>query len=97
NFIKSDIGSIMRSSYKEGRAISHLNALSIPITQFDSKGNPVNTFPSMYEAGKELGINERSIVEVVRGKGHMYNGFFWKQGMHTRKLNLKKINRINPR
>lgn len=97
NLIKSDIGSIKLKSFKEGRAISHLKALSKPVTQFDSKGNPLNTFSSMYEAGKMLDLNERNIAEVASGKGHLYKGFFWKHGRHTSKLNLNKIVRVSPR
>jgi hypothetical protein len=97
NLVKSDIGTIKLQSYKEGRAVSHLKSLSKPVTQFDSTGNPLNTFPSMYEAGKILDLNERNIAEVASGKGHLYSGFFWKHGKHTRKLNLNKIVRVKPR
>lgn len=93
NLIKSDIGSIKLLSFAQGRAKSHLKILSKPVTQFDSEGNPINTFPSMYEAGKKLGLNERNIAQVASGKGHMYNGYFWKHGIHHRRLNLGTIKR----
>lgn len=97
NLIKTDISSIKLNSFKEGRAISHLKVLSKPITQFDSKGFPIKSFPSMYEAGKILGLHPGNIAEVVSGRGHMYKGFFWKSGTHNRRLNLKKIERDTPR
>jgi hypothetical protein len=93
NLVKSDISTIKLASYKKGRAISHLTVLSKPVTQFDMEGNPIASFPSMYEAGKITGFGGRNIAEVVSGKVHMYKGFFWKEGIHKRKLNLGKIER----
>jgi hypothetical protein len=48
-------------------------------------GNPRNFFPNMYEAGKVLGINSRSIGEVANGQGHLLRGSFWRFGKITRK------------
>jgi hypothetical protein len=93
NLVKSDIQTIKLLSYEEGRAVSHLSVLSKPVTQFDAAGNPIESFASMYEAGKKTGLNERNIAAVVSGTDHMYKGFFWKAGIHTRKLNLSKISR----
>jgi hypothetical protein len=91
NLLKGDMSTIKLVSYKKGRAVSHLKKLSRPVTQFDHQGNPINSFPSMYEAGKSLGIGERNIAEVVNGPGNMYKGFFWKTGIHNRKLNLNAL------
>jgi hypothetical protein len=91
NLVKSGMQALKLASYKEGRSRSHLRKLSRPVTQFDQRGKPIRTFPSMYEAGKTLQINERNIIEVVNGPGNMYKGYFWKTGVHTRNLNLKKL------
>jgi hypothetical protein len=93
NLIKTDFSTVKLLSYEKGRAISHLSVLSKPVTQFDAKGKPVGSYPSMYEAGKQLGINSTNIAEIVTGRGHMYKGFFWKEGEHSKTLDLKKIER----
>ncbi|HEY9047144.1 MAG TPA: NUMOD4 domain-containing protein [Ohtaekwangia sp.] len=93
NLVKTDIQTIKLLSYEKGRAVSHLSVLSKPVTQFDTQGNPVESYPSMYEAGKRTGLNERNIAAVVSGSDHMYKGFFWKAGIHKRKLDLSKISR----
>jgi hypothetical protein len=97
NLVKTNMRAVKLASYAEKRAISHLSALSKPVTQFDSHGDVVAHFPSMYEAGKAMSIGGRNIAEVVSGKGHMYKGFFWRTGKIHRKLNLTKIQRNSKR
>jgi hypothetical protein len=97
NLVKTDRKSVMVSSHKEGRASGNLTALSKPITQFDAEGRVLNTFPSMTEAGRMLSLSTANIATVVSRKGHMYKGFFWKSGVHSKNLDLKKISRTNPR
>lgn len=53
NLLKIKISAIKLRSYELGRAISHLRALSKPVTQFDAAGNVVASYDSMYEAGKK--------------------------------------------
>lgn len=91
NLVKSDISTIKLASYRNGRALSHLSLLSKPITQFNSNGIPIATFPSMYDAARQTGFGSSNIAEAVSGKSHMYKGFFWKEGHHTKSLNLKKV------
>jgi hypothetical protein len=91
NLVKMNMTAIKLASYKDGRAISHLKKLSKPVTQFDQDGIPLRSYPSMYEAGKALGTRGPSVAEVINGPGNMYKGYFWKAGIHTRKLNLKKL------
>jgi hypothetical protein len=91
NLVLAGMQALKLASYKEGRSISHLKKLSRPITQFDQNGNPIANFPSIYEAGKSIGINERNIGAIINGPGNMYMGYFWKAGVHKRKLNLKKL------
>jgi hypothetical protein len=97
NLFASDRQTVRQSSFDRGRAVSHLTVLSKPVTQFDATGNPINFFPSSYAAGKALGINSRSILEVATGEGHMLHGFFWRFGKTTKKLNLSKITGIKLR
>ncbi len=97
NLVKSNRSSVMVTSHKKGRASGNLTALSKPITQFDANGRVLNTFRSITEAGKMLSINQANIAEVVSNKGHLYKGFFWKSGIHSKNLDLKKISRANPR
>jgi hypothetical protein len=97
NLVKSDISTIKLNSYRTGRAVSRFKALRKQVTQFDLDGNPLRTFDSMYEAGRELGINERAIAAVISGKGHLHKGFFWRIGRHTKKINLARIDKTSPR
>jgi hypothetical protein len=49
--------------------------------------------PSMYEAQKHTGIDQREISCVVNGRIHICKGYFWRLGYKTKRLNLAKITR----
>jgi hypothetical protein len=93
NLVKSNNSEMGLLAYKNARAVSHMSILSKPVTQFDSMGFPINNFPSMYEAQKHTGIDQREISSVVNGRIHISKGYFWRLGYKTKKLNLAKITR----
>ena len=50
--------------------------LSIPILQFSKNGEFIKEWPSIKEAGRQLGIN--GICACLKGKCKSAGGFVWK-------------------
>ncbi len=48
------------------------------IVQLDDEENEVNVFPSVAEASRVVGVNAKSIREVLKGNQHHAGGFKWK-------------------
>ncbi len=90
NLIKSNRKNVELLSFNENRSASQLSILSKPVTQFDALGYPVQTFSSMYEAGKVTGFRARNISSVVTGNDHMYKGFFGNLGFILVNLILER-------
>jgi len=95
NLFATNFSDLSNSSYERGRYISKLRK---PVSQFDTDGNLIAQYASIYEAGRLNGIKSRSICEVALGGSQLYKGFVW-QGGHAKKLKrgklLKKINAEN--
>jgi NUMOD4 motif len=62
-----------------------------PITQFDLNGMPTKQYASIWEAAQKTGLNNRGISIAASGKIHMFHGFFWRFGTHTKPIRLDAI------
>lgn len=51
---------------------------SVPVLQYDMKGNFIKEFPSTKEVERQLGIRSEQISRVCKGKNHHAGGFKWK-------------------
>lgn len=90
NLYKTSISEIMQKSFDQGRYKAHLNILSKPVSQFDISGNWIASFPSLYDASKQTGFNDRAISHVANGKGNVYQGYIWQFGK-SKKLVANKL------
>lgn len=54
-----------------------------PVSQFDLKGNFIDTYEAISYAGKKLGIDNGMIVKVATGQMHTAGGFQWRYGNDT--------------
>lgn len=54
------------------------NAQSIPVNQYDKSGNLIQTFKSLYDADKLLGVSYTSICKCCRGKLKSAGGYVWR-------------------
>ena len=59
------------------RTSKQSKALSIPIIQYDKKGNFIKKWESIREAGRKLGIFYQSINACLKGKVKTAGGFKW--------------------
>lgn len=53
---------------------------SKPVSAFDDEGNLVNTYPSIYEASRQMGVSASSISSCIKGRNRMKHccGLVWK-------------------
>lgn len=49
-----------------------------PIGQYDKDGNLINEFPSIAEACRQTGCEDKSIINVAKGKWSHHHGFGWR-------------------
>jgi len=49
-----------------------------PVSQYSPDGEFIRSFPSINEATRQTGINEKSIINVAKGKAHHAGGFIWR-------------------
>lgn len=50
---------------------------SKPLYQYDLNGVLINTYPSVHEAARQLGIKKQGILSVCSGKRKTYKGYRW--------------------
>lgn len=91
NLYKTNVGELKRTSYEMGRSRSDFSALSKSITQFNSKGEPIARYSSMYEAGRLTGIESSQIAAAVQGRDAICHGYFWREGHSKKALSLDQI------
>jgi group I intron endonuclease len=65
--------------------------VSIPVNQYDLKGNFIKYWNSTKEASRSLNIADSNICNVLKGRGHTTNGFIWKYAKnYPQNKNLEK-------
>jgi len=60
------------------------------VTQYSLDGKKINTFSSIWQAGKATGVSSSAISSAVRNKLLTTGGFIWKAGKGLPKINIKK-------
>ncbi|MBX9449609.1 MAG: hypothetical protein KL787_07865 [Taibaiella sp.] len=80
NLYASNLSELKLRSFRSGRALSHLNVLSKPVSQFLPDGRLIAQYPSYYAAAKATGFQASSIASVASGGDYLYKGFCWQQG-----------------
>ncbi|GGH60181.1 hypothetical protein HNQ91_000793 [Filimonas zeae] len=91
--------------YDTGRQLSHLQTdkyklleivkasrekTSLMISQYDSKGLWLKTYPSIMEAYRNTGISYGNISKAVKRPASKAGGFYWRYG-DGNKINLKEV------
>ena len=61
-----------------GKSPSKIEKESIPILQFTKDGRFIKEWPSMQEAGRQLGIAHQSICQCCKGRHKHVGGFVWR-------------------
>lgn len=53
---------------------------SKPVSAFDDEGNLIRTYPSIYEASRQLGVSASSITSCIKGRNRAKHccGYVWK-------------------
>ena len=74
NLSKSHKCKVVTSETRLKMSESHLKSVS----QYDIKGNLLNTFPSMKEAALQTNTNKTSISGACSGKYKKVGGYIWK-------------------
>lgn len=62
------------------------NGKSKPIQQIDIKGNIINTFESVRQAGIITKINRKTIQSAATGRSKTAGGFIWKYLMQSKQI-----------
>lgn len=63
---------------RAGQKHINLKALSKPVMQYTKDGKLVNTYPSIAEAGRQLGVCSRSIGQVANARKGTAYGYQWR-------------------
>jgi len=63
----------------------------ITVSQYDLKGNYINTFGSLVQAGEALGINSSNLTNVLNGKRLTAGGYYWQKGDNKTKLDISSL------
>ena len=61
-----------------GKSPSKIEKQSIPIIQFTKDGELVKEWPSLHEAGSQLGIPPTNICQCCKGRHKSAGGFVWR-------------------
>jgi len=62
-----------------GRHVSQHNKVKEkPVNQYDLSGNFIATYPSISEAGRNVGVNRANIVSTCQGRIGFTGGFKWR-------------------
>ena len=65
-------------SVKGGKSQSGIEKRSKPIIQFSKDGELVKEWPSVREAGRQLGVAHQSICGCLKGQTKSAGGFVWR-------------------
>ncbi|MCL1941935.1 MAG: HNH endonuclease, partial [Candidatus Azobacteroides sp.] len=78
---------------KNREAINRKQGLTAEVTvsQYDLKGNYINTFNSLTQAGNALGINSSNLTTVLNGKRLSAGGYYWQKGDSKTKLDISLL------
>ena len=61
-----------------GKSPSKIEKQSIPILQFTKSGEFIKEWPSLREAGRQLGISHKNICHCLKGRHKSAGGFIWR-------------------
>jgi len=87
----------LRSYKKNIRPRDAFGNNPLPVSQYDEKGNFLNSFSSISEASQKTGINSANICNALHGKINLRCGFLWnwgdnkKEGIVINSATRKKI------
>lgn len=61
------------------RSLTNNPKKSKPVCAFDDDGNLIHTFPSIYEACRQMGVTAASITSCIKGRNRMKHccGYVW--------------------
>jgi hypothetical protein len=48
------------------------------VQQYDLEGNLIKDYPSIREAVRQVGGQDKDIISVAKGRYKQWNGFIWK-------------------
>ncbi len=73
----------------EKRAMHRKLLRGTKVSQYDSKGERLNTYLTISDAEKMTGIHNGDISVTINGKQKSAGGFIWKKGWGRMKINVK--------
>ena len=77
------------SAEKRAQAVEMASAKRLKvISQYDTKGNRIETFRSITDASLKTGIATSTIGNAVKGRLHTAGGFVWRYGKGIKKIKL---------
>jgi hypothetical protein len=74
------------------RILSFRDSFLKPVTQYDLKGNRLNSYSSFKEAAKFIGCSHSTISNAVLNKNLTGKGFIWREGHGPQKINVDFYN-----
>ena len=80
---------VLRDRYEKNREIFNKRQNRISekvVSQYDVKGNYINTYRSLSDAARAMGVGTSNIKNAIRGKNMLCKGYCWRRGDSKVKL-----------